>query len=36
MPSIRRSLLALMGVALLATPAQPCSRYLWNTNKLGV
>lgn len=29
-------LLVLLGVGLLATPAQPCSRYLWNNNKLGV
>jgi penicillin V acylase-like amidase (Ntn superfamily) len=27
---------SVLGVALIATPARPCSRYLWNDNKLGV
>lgn len=26
----------LLAVTLIATPAQPCSRFLWNNNKLGV
>jgi hypothetical protein len=29
-------LLVVFGVALIAAPAQPCTRYLWNNNKLGV
>lgn len=31
-----RSLLVILGVAFIETPAQSCSRYLWNNNGLGV
>lgn len=31
-----RHLLTVLAVALLATPADPCTRFLWNTNGRGV
>lgn len=36
MKSIGIAFLAVICVVIVATPAQPCTRYLWNNNKLGV
>jgi penicillin V acylase-like amidase (Ntn superfamily) len=36
MSQIGRLILVLLGVALVTASAQPCTRYLWNNNKLGV